>query len=177
MADTRTAIVDAAVEILDSYGLADLSMRRVADAVGIQAASIYWHFANKQELLAGVADQILSERQSSVTISEWCFNLRRALLRHRDAADLLAATLPVGLGAKGLLSEAIDLLEDETSLPAPDSAAKAFLSLILGHVGQEQARQQAVQLSVLPKNSITIDDSGFESGVSLLVAGTAKLGV
>ena len=30
MADTRTAIVDAAVEILDSYGLADLSMRRVA---------------------------------------------------------------------------------------------------------------------------------------------------
>ena len=60
MALTRRAIVEAGLRILDEYGLGDLSMRRVADALGVQAGALYYHVPNKQSLLAAVADEILA---------------------------------------------------------------------------------------------------------------------
>ena len=86
MAVSRELIVDAALGILDSYGLADLSMRRIGDALGVQAASIYWHYANKQSLLAGVSDAILAAQaevaRGGTTSSE--------MARIVDLADVLA---------------------------------------------------------------------------------------
>lgn len=52
-------IVDAAIEVLDRQGLPALSMRRIADALGIQASALYWHFPDKQTLLAAVSERIL----------------------------------------------------------------------------------------------------------------------
>jgi TetR/AcrR family transcriptional regulator, tetracycline repressor protein len=60
MALTRRQIEDAAMEILRSYGLADLSMRRLARDLGVQPGALYWHVKNKQELLGVLAGQILS---------------------------------------------------------------------------------------------------------------------
>ena len=97
---SKAGIVDAALGILDQYGLADLSMRRIADALGVQAAAIYWHFANKQTLLAAVSDAILAGQapcDESMSIAGWACDLREVLLSHRDAAELVAASLAVGL--------------------------------------------------------------------------------
>jgi AcrR family transcriptional regulator len=47
-------IVDAARELLEAEGPAGLSMRRLADRVGIKAPSLYKHFADKQELEAAL---------------------------------------------------------------------------------------------------------------------------
>jgi TetR/AcrR family transcriptional regulator, tetracycline repressor protein len=60
MALTRRQIEDAAMEILRSYGLADLSMRRLARDLGVQPGALYWHVKNKQELLGVLAGQILA---------------------------------------------------------------------------------------------------------------------
>ncbi|MGZ8727117.1 MAG: TetR/AcrR family transcriptional regulator, partial [Aeromicrobium sp.] len=44
----RTDIVERAIGVLDQYGLADLSMRRIAAELGVQPSALYHHFANKQ---------------------------------------------------------------------------------------------------------------------------------
>ena len=47
---SRERITQAALELLSGYGLADVSMRRVASSLGVAPGALYWHIANKQEL-------------------------------------------------------------------------------------------------------------------------------
>ncbi|MFR9750096.1 TetR/AcrR family transcriptional regulator [Nocardia sp. 004] len=54
----RTAIVDAAIELADTEGLDALSMRRIADRLGVGAMSLYRHIANKDELLTAMTDEV-----------------------------------------------------------------------------------------------------------------------
>ena len=60
---TRDAIVDAALTLLDRDGLAGLSMRKLADELGVGAASLYWHVGDKEELLGLLLDRIVGETQ------------------------------------------------------------------------------------------------------------------
>ena len=60
MALNRDDVVDAAWHILQSYGLGDLSMRRLAKELGVQPGALYWHVANKQELLAVLAQRMVA---------------------------------------------------------------------------------------------------------------------
>ena len=63
MALSRDQVVDTAVEILRRYGLADLSMRRLARELGVAPGALYWHVTSKQELLVEVADtSVLDDR-------------------------------------------------------------------------------------------------------------------
>ena len=60
---TRDAIVDAALGLLDRQGLAGLSMRRLAQELGVGAASLYWHVRDKEELLGLLLDRIVGESE------------------------------------------------------------------------------------------------------------------
>lgn len=57
----RQDVLVQAVETLDTYGFADLSMRRLASSLGVQPGALYWHFANKQSLLLAIAEVILAD--------------------------------------------------------------------------------------------------------------------
>lgn len=178
MAVSRDAIVAAALEILDSYGLADLSMRRIADALGVQAATIYWHYANKQTLLAGVSDVILAEQLAPEStdvvggLAEWARDLRAVLLAHRDAAELVAATLAVGLGERVPDQSAVELLLGAGwSGDDAERATRAMTHFVLGHVMTEQTRQNLLLLGVLEPGSETLDELGFDVGLSMLTDG------
>ena len=61
--NAREEILDAAAELFTTWGYANTSTRRIADAVGIRQASLYHHFATKDDildaLLAGTVDQPL----------------------------------------------------------------------------------------------------------------------
>src|SRR5690606_13062460 len=105
MALSPEAIVGAALGILDRFGLADLSMRRVAGALDVKAGALYWHFPNKQTLLAAVADEVLTDLDGDGPATEWdrwlldwAARLRALLLAHRDAAELVASATAMGLG-------------------------------------------------------------------------------
>ncbi|MDI9629221.1 MAG: TetR family transcriptional regulator [Acidobacteriota bacterium] len=182
MAVNREVIVAAALGILDEFGLADLSMRRIGDAVGVQAATIYWHFANKQTLLAEVSDAILSAQaeppkgEFGGSLAGWARDLRSVLLGHRDAAELVAATLAVGLGERGPDGSAARVFESAGWLP-PDAqrAARATTHFVLGHVMQEQTRQNLLRVGVLAASVEALDDAGFELGLQLLVKGAETL--
>ena len=56
-------VVEAATTLLDDYGIADLTMRRLARELNVSPGALYWHFANKQQLLGAVADRILDGRR------------------------------------------------------------------------------------------------------------------
>ncbi|WP_146128808.1 TetR/AcrR family transcriptional regulator [Corynebacterium sp. 13CS0277] len=56
---TRPTILTAAIAILDEYGLADTTMRRIAKQLSVAPGALYWHFPNKQALLAGIAVELL----------------------------------------------------------------------------------------------------------------------
>lgn len=51
----------AAVKVADERGIAALTMRRLAEELGAEAMSLYYHVANKEEVLDGVVDMIAEE--------------------------------------------------------------------------------------------------------------------
>lgn len=56
---TKELVLTTTLDQIEQYGLDVLSMRRIGDPLGIQAASLYWYFASKEDLLDGVADYLL----------------------------------------------------------------------------------------------------------------------
>jgi AcrR family transcriptional regulator len=58
---TREKIVEKAVELLDAGGIEALSMRRLGEALGVEAMALYHHFPNKEAILDGVAAHIIEE--------------------------------------------------------------------------------------------------------------------
>src|SRR5262245_46920976 len=102
----RADVVEQALGVLDSYGLADLTMRRLGSELGVQPSALYHHFANKQLLLAAVADEILARGARADRPDAWddrvvatCAGLRDAMLAYRDGAELVATAYSFGLGA------------------------------------------------------------------------------
>jgi len=99
----RAQIVRAALALLDEVGLDDLTMRRLAEKLGVKAASLYRHVRDKEELLVLLADEITGEIPVVEPRGSWkeqlvemARNVRRGLLAHRDGARLLASTAPFG---------------------------------------------------------------------------------
>ncbi|HEX6348620.1 MAG TPA: TetR family transcriptional regulator [Candidatus Dormibacteraeota bacterium] len=91
----RDRIVAAALEVVQEEGLEALSMRTLADRMGVKAASLYWHVRDREELVELLADAVLREVRLREG-GEWrasahrlCTELAAAVGRHRDAARLL----------------------------------------------------------------------------------------
>lgn len=58
---TRERIIDMAIELLDTDGLEGLSMRRLGEALNVEAMALYHHFPNKEAMLDDVAARIIEE--------------------------------------------------------------------------------------------------------------------
>jgi len=99
----RETIIQVALELLDEVGLDDLTTRRLADRLGIQSPTLYWHFKSKQALLTAMAYAMLKDLDAQPVPAdvEWrtlfrdnAHSFRRALLSHRDGARIHAGTIP-----------------------------------------------------------------------------------
>lgn len=93
---TREDVLRAAVLLADEAGVASLSMRKLAEKLGVKAMSLYHHVANKDEVLDGMVDVVFSEIELPAGAHDWesamrrrAFSARAALLRHRWAVGLL----------------------------------------------------------------------------------------
>jgi TetR/AcrR family transcriptional regulator, tetracycline repressor protein len=77
---TKQAVVDSALALGDAEGIEALTIRRIATELGVTPMALYWHFRNKEELLAGLGDQIWSELDTDVDESApWDSQLRGLL--------------------------------------------------------------------------------------------------
>lgn len=101
MALQRYAVVRAALALLDEVGLDGLTVRRLAERLGVQNPALYWHFKNKQELLDAMARTMLADAFAGIEPpasrdmwADWLADVaqrfRRALLTHRDGARVIA---------------------------------------------------------------------------------------
>lgn len=178
MALSSESIVEAACTILDDYGLADLTMRRVAESLGVKAGALYWHFPNKQSLLAAVADEVLKDLPVPSAVDglrwliDWASGIRDRLLSHRDAAELVASTRAMGLGRvdPAQLARA-ELQRRGAAVDEADGVTQAFIHFILGHVMEEQTQSQLAALGVITSFDEARAQRHFAWGLGLLVAG------
>ncbi len=92
-------VIRAALSLLDEVGFDGLTMRSLAKKLGIQAASLYWHVRNKQDLLSLLAEEICAPMREPDRTLPWrnqfeglAHEYRRVLLAHRDAARVLASS-------------------------------------------------------------------------------------
>jgi TetR/AcrR family transcriptional regulator, tetracycline repressor protein len=100
---TKTAIVQAALDLLDEAGMDGLTVRALAARLGVQAPALYWHVRNKQALLDEMATRIwrqvgdvmaalpagLAWRELMTT---YAATVRRELLAHRDGAKAFSGS-------------------------------------------------------------------------------------
>jgi AcrR family transcriptional regulator len=63
---SRERVLRAAIAIADESGLESLTMRRVADGLGAEAMSLYYHVASKEDLLDGMAEAVVTEINDAV---------------------------------------------------------------------------------------------------------------
>ncbi len=179
MSYRRTDIVDHAIAVLDTYGLPDLSMRRLAGELGVQPSALYHHFASKQALLAAVADELLDRGARPDVAEAWdarvialSRELRDAMLAYRDGAELIATVHAFGLGAAGparRLTAAIGSGGFAPDLAA--SAAATILYFVFGHVSDEQTHLQASSMGALDAPPDADSAESFELGLSLILDG------
>ncbi|GGK75382.1 TetR/AcrR family transcriptional regulator [Mangrovihabitans endophyticus] len=94
---SRESIVSAAVDLADREGLAALSMRRLAQQLGVDAMSIYYHLPDKKALLIAMADAVVAEIEPEPPDGDaWTGQLRELIMvaratmaRHPWAARIL----------------------------------------------------------------------------------------
>jgi AcrR family transcriptional regulator len=97
---SREQVLRAALELADEVGIESLSMRRLAQQLGVEAMSLYHHVRNKQDLLGGMLDIVYSEIEPPATEGEWRPAMRRSaisfyhvLRSHPWACSLLATQI------------------------------------------------------------------------------------
>ncbi|MFC4057926.1 TetR/AcrR family transcriptional regulator [Planomonospora corallina] len=125
---SRERVLEAAAHVADERGVAAVTMRKVAEHLGVEAMSLYYHVANKDEILDGVVDLVFGEIELPSGEADWKTAMRRraasarrvlarhpwalglmesrrnpgpATLRHHDAVigSLRAAGFPIGMAA------------------------------------------------------------------------------
>jgi AcrR family transcriptional regulator len=89
---TRERVLRTAVALADERGLHELTMRKLAKELDVEAMSLYNHVANKSDLIDGMIELVFSEIEPPAAGGDWKAELRKravstraALLRHRWA--------------------------------------------------------------------------------------------
>jgi AcrR family transcriptional regulator len=99
----RERALRVAMEVADAGGLAELTMRRIADELGVEAMSLYHHVPNKDAILDGMIDLVFDEIEMPSRDVEWktamrerAASMRAVLLRHRWASSLMESRTNAG---------------------------------------------------------------------------------
>jgi TetR/AcrR family tetracycline transcriptional repressor len=143
----REQIVRAALALLDEAGLDELTMRRLAERLGVKAPSLYRHVHDKEELLVLLADEIVGTIPLPPAEGPWRARLvaavhqvRRGLAAHRDAARLLAITAPFGPRRLRHIEAVLRLLRDAGLGPRSAARAAHHLNNFVTEFAADEAR-------------------------------------
>ncbi|SES30702.1 TetR/AcrR family transcriptional regulator C-terminal domain-containing protein [Lentzea albida] len=156
MTKSQADVVRTALEILDERGAEAVSMRAIAERLGVRMNTVLWHVKTKARLEELMADAIVAGVSLDGLPEHWreraaevVRRYRRALLAHRDGAALVAGTYaaePATLDtAEALVASLL-----EGGLSAKDAAWTCWgvIYFVLGLAQEEQA---------LPNGSSTLD--------------------
>ncbi|MET0936273.1 MAG: TetR/AcrR family transcriptional regulator C-terminal domain-containing protein [Luteibacter sp.] len=162
---SRERIVDASIALLDRSGEAGLTFRQLSAELATGPGAIYWHVANKGELLLAACDAVLA-RTLDLTAGDATpeATLRAIALGMFDAIDAhpwvgsVLATSPGQMPAIRLLER---VGQQVRALGVPDAAqwatVSALLSYIVGSGGQNAANARRAQAQGLVRSTF-LDD-------------------
>jgi AcrR family transcriptional regulator len=84
---SRERVLQIALKLADQGGLESLSMRKLGQELGVEAMALYYHFANKDEVLDDLVDLVFSEVDLPSAGADWKSVMRRRAISVRDALD------------------------------------------------------------------------------------------
>jgi AcrR family transcriptional regulator len=132
---TRDELLDAALAIVDDEGLPALTMRRLAEELGVEAMSLYHHVPNKETLLDWTVDRMRSEMHVPDPLpDDWPGILEAIFVEYRRVLTAHPNMLPLATrrtdhaeasGLRYLVEQGI----------APDDAVELYQSLVAFTVG------------------------------------------
>lgn len=103
---SRDRVLQAALQLADEGGIESLSMRKLAQTLGVKAMSLYNHVAHKNDIIEGIVDRVMGEIALPTTDTDWKSAMRlralsahRVLLQHPWAAIAIMSGVNVGPAA------------------------------------------------------------------------------
>ncbi len=137
--------MQTALRLADEGGLEALSMRKVAQELGVKAMSLYNHVANKDDMIDGIMDLVVSEIELPRFDLDWKTAMRRraisaheVLLKHSWAAMAIMSRINVGSAMLRYIDRTIGCLREAGfSWKMADQAWNAIDSHIYGFTLQE----------------------------------------
>ena len=100
---SRERVLAGAVAVADAGGIAGLTIRSLAQELGVKPMSVYYYVANKSEILDGIVDEVFSEIELPSYDGEWraeigrrASSARAVLRRHPWAIGLLESRTSPG---------------------------------------------------------------------------------
>ncbi len=196
---TRDVLIEAGLKLLDEVGLDGLTVRRLAAELGVQSPALYWHIRTKQELLDGMANEIIVRAgmgppRAGESWQEWLArrarSYRSSLLASRDGARVVSGAVRGGDSVQHFERELAAMVERGFTPLQALRTITALSHYINGHVLQEQAvtaaaaatgRAERPDLSELPtlaealRSGSPIGDEVFEHGLVTFIKGTEAL--
>ncbi len=168
---TRERIVDEALEQATRDGLEKLSMRRVAQALDVEAMSLYNHIRNKEDLLDALVERVVSEFTLPDEAGQWREQMRlravgahRVLMRYPWASLLIVSRVNAGSAMLGYVNATLGTLTAAGfSIQMADRAWNALDSHIYGFTLQalrfpfkpEEYQQAARQyIGMIPRDQL-----------------------
>ena len=158
---TRQKVLAAAVEVIDSGGLREFSIRRVADRFGVEAMAMYHYVHGREDLLDGIVefviDDLYGDPEVHMNTDNWqdylvrlAHGVRRIALAHPQVFPLIATRPPAApwvrppLRSLRWMESFLDTLARcGFDGPASVAAYRGFSSFLLGHLLLEVSAQGA----------------------------------
>ena len=201
---SRQRLIEAALQLIDRDGAETFSMRRLAAALDVEVMSLYNHVPNKEALLDGVVEAVLSEVDVTAATGTWENRIRAQAAAFRDAAlahphaFLLVLTRPMqSLGALETVRSGIANIDELGFEPQQAvHALRTFTAYIVGTIlrelestlsfgetDPERVRQRIDEVvmvgdpaltAVAPYLAVCDHKAEFDYGIELLIAGLAR---
>jgi AcrR family transcriptional regulator len=199
---SREQVARAALELVDRHGLGALSMRRLADQLGVGTMTLYSYFRSKDELLDAVIDAAVADRKHIELRGPWQDQLRKLMRATRRGLGRHPSLVKVRSERPVLRPEALRFAESGLTILraaglSKTEAARAFrllftyvfgyVSFSPDHAAEEARRASKAATAGLPRDEYptltdTADelaeamagDATFDFGLDLIIDGIAR---
>lgn len=200
LALTRQYLIATALDLLDEVGLDGLTVRRLANELGVQSPALYWHIRTKQELLDGMAEAIILQGEmgppdEGEAWEDWlrrrAHSYRAAVRSHRDGALVVSRVNRLDPSTLRTFDEELRAMTDRGFSPALALRTITTLSqYTTGFLLQEQAErpgtrsaseratalrdllgEDSAMLAAIRTGATIIGDDAFEHGITLIIQG------
>ena len=184
----RNEVVEVALRIIDADGLDGLSMRRLGAALGVNPMRIYRHFASRDELLVGVADEVTRQlmevphpdlyRPLDLVVAQ-TVHIRDVLLQHPHLAPIIASRPLVQENSVPSLRGVLALLRiagvpDDRIEPVATTCSSFAFGFALYEIAQHAGRRALGQHNELEDRraqaEVILAEADGDPGIELMLA-------